>query len=402
MSPRAVYQQILAYNADRDPERLARKLALMRGGPFPFFRGTAHLFYGYSGLLAPLAGSPAVWSSGDLHVENFGCYKGDNRLTYFDLNDFDEAALGPVSWDLVRLLTSLTLGLMALDVSPREIATRSRQFLQDYGRALASGKPRWLERATARGPIRRLMQRAKLRTRRALLGERVRWNAGHTRRRLRLIDGHTLPASRIEHRRIGAAIRRLHVPGIARGFFQPHDIARRVAGTASLGLPRYTVLIEGRGSPTNNYLLDVKAATPSALAGASPYRQPSWVSEGERVTTVQQWMQAVSPALLAAMRQGQHAFVVRELQPTEDRFRFAPRDTHRGPMESLLRSLAEVVAWGHLRPAGRAGAASFDTLMSHGRARGWHQAVLRAARQAAQRVQADWEAFAERYDRSAS
>jgi hypothetical protein len=117
--------------------------------------------------------------------------------------------------------------------------------------------------------------------------------------------------------------------------------------------------------------------------------------------TVQQWMQAVSPALLTAVRQGRHAFVVRELQPTEDRLRIAQWDTRRATMKSLLESLAEVVAWSHLRPAGRSGAAGIDALVAHGRHRGWHQPVLRAARRAAERVEADWEEFAARYDRSA-
>ena len=41
--------------------------------------------------------SPVCWICGDLHIENFGSYKGDNRLVYFDLNDFDESILAPVS-----------------------------------------------------------------------------------------------------------------------------------------------------------------------------------------------------------------------------------------------------------------------------------------------------------------
>ena len=36
--------------------------------------------------------------------------QGDNRLPYFDVNDFDEPFLAPASWDLVRFLTSLWVG----------------------------------------------------------------------------------------------------------------------------------------------------------------------------------------------------------------------------------------------------------------------------------------------------
>ena len=36
-----------------------------------------------------------------------GVYKGDNRLAYFDLSDFDEATLAPFTLDLLRFVTSI-------------------------------------------------------------------------------------------------------------------------------------------------------------------------------------------------------------------------------------------------------------------------------------------------------
>ena len=68
----------------------------MASDPFYFFRGTAHLFYeDLVNTEAALPGQPLTWVCGDLHIENFGSYKGDNRLVYFDINDFDEANLAP-------------------------------------------------------------------------------------------------------------------------------------------------------------------------------------------------------------------------------------------------------------------------------------------------------------------
>lgn len=402
MPPQSVMDRILRFNAGRDPERLGRKLAIMRAGPFPFFRGTAHLFYGYDKLLRPLADAPGVWSCGDLHLENFGCYKGDNRLAYFDINDFDEAALAPLTWDLVRLLTSLQLGLTALKRPGREQRAMCRHLVGEYAAVLQSGKPRWIERATAEGPVRRLIRQAKLRTRRQLLAERSEWTRGRTRRRLRMREGRTLPVTRIEHRQVAAAIARVHVPGVNPRFFRALDVARRVAGTASLGLPRYSILIEGRSAPDNHYLLDLKGAASSALAAASALRQPAWRSEAERVVSVQQWVQAVSPALLTTARLGRTSFIVRELQPTEDRLKLADWNTGRGAMETLLASVAQVTAWGHLRAAGREGAASVDQLTDFGGRRSWRHAVLRSADAAAAGVEADWQAFAAEFDRRAA
>lgn len=60
--------------------------------------------------------APAVWSCGDLHLENFGSFKADNGLTQFDINDFDESALAPATWELVRFVTSVLIGADTLGV----------------------------------------------------------------------------------------------------------------------------------------------------------------------------------------------------------------------------------------------------------------------------------------------
>ncbi|HEY2607653.1 MAG TPA: DUF2252 family protein, partial [Paraburkholderia sp.] len=101
---------IARFNAGRDPERLAMKYKAMRGSPFVFLRGTCHLFYERLPRDKVLDDAPPVWICGDLHLENFGSYKADNRLIYFDNNDFDEACLAPALYELVRLLTSVLVG----------------------------------------------------------------------------------------------------------------------------------------------------------------------------------------------------------------------------------------------------------------------------------------------------
>ncbi len=89
----SVAARILRFNEGRDPERLDMKYEAMRQSPFAFFRGTCHLFWEDWPRDSPLNSAPVTWECGDLHFENFGTYKGDNRLVYFDINDFDEAVL---------------------------------------------------------------------------------------------------------------------------------------------------------------------------------------------------------------------------------------------------------------------------------------------------------------------
>src|SRR6185312_14746359 len=108
--PSDTLESIVAANRGSDPALLLRKYAAMRQTPFSFMRGACQLFYASLPRAETLSGAPPAWLCGDLHVENFGTYKGDNRLTYFDVTDFDEAALGPLTLDLVRFLASIRVG----------------------------------------------------------------------------------------------------------------------------------------------------------------------------------------------------------------------------------------------------------------------------------------------------
>src|SRR3974390_2677381 len=93
-------------NAGRAPRLLERKFDTMAGDRWAFLRATALLCH-RSIDLGALPEPPLGWVGGDLHLQNFGCFRGGNRLVYFDLNDFDEAARLPVSVDLLRFLASI-------------------------------------------------------------------------------------------------------------------------------------------------------------------------------------------------------------------------------------------------------------------------------------------------------
>ena len=224
-----------------------------------------------------LAAAPALLVCGDLHLENFGAYKGDNRLAYFDLNDFDEAALAPFTLDLLRFVSSIHVAASHLRLSTRQAEGLGSLFLDRYRQWILDGKARWLERSTAEGMVRDLLGGVIKRTRRQLLKARtVRAGAG---RRLRLNE-RALPIAKEERGRLTSVIERF---GAARGeprFYRLLDAARRVAGNGSLGLERYVLLVEGKGSPRGNYLLDLKRAVPSALALPSARRRPSMGKRG--------------------------------------------------------------------------------------------------------------------------
>jgi len=144
-----VLSRIVAHNAGREPERLRMKYAKMASDPFVFFRGSCHLFYGDWPDHDVLDEAPLAWISGDLHLENFGSYRGANRLVYFDITDFDEAALAPASWEVARCATSLLLAAADLRLDRTASERLVRAYLDAYADALTKGKALWVERATA-------------------------------------------------------------------------------------------------------------------------------------------------------------------------------------------------------------------------------------------------------------
>src|SRR5262249_26764415 len=93
------------------PALFQRKKERILGSPHAFLPGSATLFYEILPARPDLAGGPdgEGWLVGDCHLENVGAYRTDADEVVFDLNDFDDATIGPWRLDVVRLTTSVLL-----------------------------------------------------------------------------------------------------------------------------------------------------------------------------------------------------------------------------------------------------------------------------------------------------
>src|SRR5450755_3519879 len=134
-----ITERILKFNSSFNPKLVSLKYKFMAQNPFRFFRGTCHIFYEDLSVAAVLPSSPVTWNCGDLHIENFGSYRGDNHLVYFDLNDFDESILAPLLWDLVRMTTSLFLAFDSLKITDKEALKAVEIFLKAFTDTLYKG-----------------------------------------------------------------------------------------------------------------------------------------------------------------------------------------------------------------------------------------------------------------------
>jgi uncharacterized protein (DUF2252 family) len=387
-------RQIKDFNAGRDPQRLAMKYDKMRSDVFAFFRGSCHLFYD---RLSPQGLSkhfPLVWVCGDLQLENFGSYKGDNRLVYFDINDFDEAALAPASWDLVRMLCSIRIGTDGFTASAVDAQTLCTSFLESYSSALATGKSYWVERDTADGPVRDLLTGLRNRSRAEFLDSRT--EIKDKKRAIRVEGKKALSVSSVQRATIMNFMATFAQSHSNPDFYKVIDVARRIAGTGSLGLDRFTILVQGKGSPHGNYLLDLRFSAPSCLLPHLKVKQPRWATEAHRVVALQERVQAVPMAFLQPVRLGEAAYVLRALQPSEDRVATARLTT--GHLKELINTMGKIVAWAHLRSASRQGAATLDELIDFGQRKKWQEKLLKKSRVFTQQVHADWTTFNAAYD----
>jgi uncharacterized protein (DUF2252 family) len=392
----SVAERLQIFNQSRDPEVLPIKYQAMRENAFAFYRGTCHLFYEDWPADSALNTAPKAWICGDLHWQNFGCYKGDNRLAYFNINDFDEAVLAPCTWDVARLLVSIRVGAHALEMKEAQADSICADCLATYTKALARGRVRNVEEDQTKGIVRDLIFQVRTRNRGNFLDSRTTLTDG---RRSLTIDGKRALAVTEEDR---AAVSKLIMQWAERQI-DPHlftviDVARRIAGVGSLGIERYVILVEGKGSPNSNYLLDLKAQTGSSLQPYLILPQPHWQSEAERCVTAQRWVQSVPPALLMPVLFKDKAFVLHELQPTDDKINSTLLNGKVKRLEKLVKTLAKVTAWGQLRSAGHQGADAAYDFIDFSSDKKWQKLLLEYSRHYTEIVKEDYAEFCQAYD----
>lgn len=392
MTHQDVVDRIQAFNQGRDRKVLKLKYKAMAHDSFGFLRGTCHLFYQDLPIDGIFKSAPPVWLCGDLHLQNFGTFKGDDRSVYFDLNDFDEAILAPCTWDLARFFTSVFVAAHTLKISDEEAYQLCESALKTYTAELSTGKDRTIHAETAGGLVKELLDRLKMRKRKDFLNERSTLKGKG--RKLKMIDGKTFAVSDEARQAVTDCINRWASEQPNSQFYQVLDVAHRIAGLGSLGLDRYVILVEGNGFPDDNYLLDLKAARSSSLSPYALHSQPNWQSEADRITSIQFRFQESPPALLHPVRLDGKSYVLRELQPTADRVNLDDADGKMKRLKKVLNTMAQLTAWGQMRSSGRQGSAIADQLIDFAaNAQQWHKPLIDYAQSYAAKVEQDYQAF---------
>lgn len=384
-------QRLKNFNATLLPEMVQIKYEAMAENAFRFFRGTCHLFYEDLTSAEPLPLSPLAWICGDLHIENFGSYKGDNKLVYFDLNDFDEGLLAPASYEVVRMVTSIFIAFDNLGFEPEKAQKMAELYVKNYSTTLARGKAISIDPRTAKGVVCNFLNSAAQSTYRDLLKKRTISKKKSIM--LSLVDERHFKLDKSLRKELKSHLNRwIRTSSDGPYNYRVIGAVFRLAGTGSIGLKRYLFLLKSTNTKNHFLLLDVKQARPSSLQPYNPVQQLQWDNEASRVISIQQRMQNVSSALLSTTEFKGESYMIQELQPVKDSIKFKQLSDYRD-MYQVIDDMAALTASAQLRSGGMQGSGTIDDLMAFGADRGWQDAVITYARNYAGTVKRYYEVF---------
>ncbi|MDP9459917.1 MAG: DUF2252 domain-containing protein [Actinomycetota bacterium] len=315
-----------------DADAFRTKFRKMAADPFAFYRGSACLFYADMSTLEDRWSderTSRVWIQGDLHAENFGTYMDSAGRIVFDVNDFDEAYLGHVSWDLRRFAASFALltwrKAFSDDVIGELLGLYLNSYLDqveaftrsDHDRSFA------LVRDNTEAAVHDVILETTTRTRLGLL-QRLTVVEDHVRRFADLPRNRRLDDD--ERETVMAALDRYRetVTPPRRRRDVVYDVKDVVGtggfGIGSAGLPAYNVLLEGYDQALeNDVVLSIKqgnVAAPSRIV-EDPEIRDYFEHHGHRTAVSQRALQANASQFLGHTEIGGVGFVVAELSPYE-------------------------------------------------------------------------------------
>ncbi|MFD6879273.1 MULTISPECIES: DUF2252 domain-containing protein [unclassified Streptomyces] len=297
-----------------DPAAFQVKFRKMAASAFAFYRGTACLFY--ADLERDRHGGPfldertgRVWIHGDLHAENFGTYMNSEGRLIFNVNDFDEAYVGPFTWDLKRFAASVALIGYTKALSDEQISELVRTYATSYRerihRLAVRGEAPYDDEEvpsftldSAEGPLLSALRSARSRTRFSLLdsmteirdherrftagGGAIELDAATRYKVLAAFDGYleTLPEESL----------------VRPDSYRVKDVVgRRGVGIGSAGLPSYNILLEGHSDALeNDVVIYLKQAQTPAVSRHITDRavREYFLHEGHRTVISQRALQA--------------------------------------------------------------------------------------------------------------
>lgn len=190
------------------------------------------------------------------------------------MNDFDEAIIAPLLYEITRLAVAVVLSGTESGYSKKESEELMHLLLQQYRAALVFNKAIVVEEETARGLIKKTIANVVSRREKDLLKERT---DNKTRGAKFLLSPRLL--------KVPAAEKKVLMKAFQSWFSKHHirhkqykvtDAGYRIAGTGSIGVKRYCLLMENEKEPKKKMIIDMKQVVPSEVLAHARLAQPKW------------------------------------------------------------------------------------------------------------------------------
>lgn len=421
---RDVVAMLNSWNIELSQEDIQSKYCKMASSAFVFYRGTNHIYWSdfANDPFLTLFGNAQTqtWIQGDLHAYNFGAFDNDEGKVVYSLNDFDETIIADYQFDLWRMAASIALIARENgNLSEKRLGDVIDEFSDSYLDTMEDFVGNTDEndliftRSEFDEPLRSFM--GKVKDKKSRLKALEKWTVvdGGDRKfnmdldRLAPVD--SLLDADI---RFGMASYGESLSGgldFEPEYFKIKSIAKRLlAGTGSLGTPRYYVLIEGETEEADDdRILDVKRQSePTPLRFLSEEHRQSnaraFGNHAERHTKGYKALATKTDDHLGSMFLGEQPYSVRERSVYKESLETAEE------LRSTSDYKASAQAWGRVLAASHARAdKDFDntlvpssvekeiSLLAAGRKSEFRKLVRITALFYADQVQADWQLFLE-------
>ena len=373
--PQQVIEAIQQANAPLSTAHRQAKYAKMAASPYRFFRGSNHLYWQdvwHDWRFALFGGWPntQTWLQGDAHAYNFGAYGHHDDQVRYGMDDFDDALIGDYQYDVWRLAISLVLDAREnAELSPKAIDKALNKLLEGYMDTLSVHREddvaiHAITLDNAKDPLKSFMGKVADKQSRARMLEKWTTLDPDKGRQFAERPGKlaNLPAdvasqlSRIVEQEYQQTLQH-PIKESDPQHFRVKDTARRLdAGTGSLGVERYYVLIEGGADHEHDdVILDIKEqVTPEAYRLMDKAQQQAWrklfPNEGIRHAAAFHAIAEHPDAYLGWLTMNGKVFSVRERSPFKKDY-----PTHKlsggKAYRKLARQWGEILAREHLRGA---------------------------------------------------
>lgn len=316
-----------------DREKRLKKYAKMAETPLSFYRGSAYLFYldvTREWFPYHTPSDRPTWIQGDLHFENFGGFRNESGRMVYDVNDFDEGYLGSYLYDLLRMSVSMALVCRMKGYGPEETFHAVEVYLESYYKqirrfAREKEDPAELvfDEEHTHGPVRKLIRKLQKKSGHKFL-ESVTGSEGASRS---FIWSEELQPPGESEKEALLQAWPSYIASIEEAdrrepdFYRIKDVAvKHGSGTASIGLDRYYILIEGgtQSEGLDDLVLEAKEVRVPVPAYFMPYHETFWEEfrhQGKRVAVTQRAMHHEADPFLGFLELDGRHFYVRERSP---------------------------------------------------------------------------------------